>query len=174
MVEFTEPLTTPLWPMPTSTLQLSLTPMLRSPPSPMLMSRSQLNPTSTRRSLLNPTCMLRFLLSLTLMSRFLLNPTLMSRSQLNPTFTRSPLPWLLQLWLPTTTEPQFLPTTTELFPPSTTTSATILPSPLPTMPTLLTMLLQLWLTNCAAKRRKTRAVFYCDKENHFRRDHIGL
>merc|ERR1712223_199539 len=132
------------------------------------MSRSLLNLMSMRRSLLSPTSMWRFLLNL----------MLMSRSQLSPTFTRSLLPWLLQLWLPITTEPQFLPTTTELFQPLTTstTRATILPSPLPTTPTLLTMLLQLWPTNCLVKRRKTRPapIIYRDKENHLRRDHIGL
>merc|ERR1712223_1672459 len=84
---------------------------------------------------------------------------------------------LLQLLLPITTElfklPSLPPSTTELFQPLTTTPATILPSPSPTTPTLLTTLLQLWLTNCSVKR-KTRQELFCDKENHFRRDHIGL
>merc|ERR1712223_1290933 len=99
--------------------------------------------------------------------------TSMFRSQLSLTFTRSPLLWLpqlslLQLWLPITTElfrlPSLPPSTTELFQPLTTTTATILPSPLPTTPTLLTTLLQLWLTNCSVKRRKTRQELFVTKK----------
>merc|ERR1712025_1289096 len=114
--------------------------------------------------------MRRSLLSLTSMLRSQPSLTSMFRSQLSLTFTRSPLLWLPQLSLPLL----WLPITTELFQPLTTTTATILPSPSPTTPTLLTTLLQLWLTNCSVKRRKTRQELFCDKKNHFRRDHIGL